>query len=707
MAACIICGTTVDGHICETHQEDVAFDFKGNRSGQLVPDRFYKGTVDGYAEFGVFIDLSARVTGLLHRSKLDQRLESLDWEVGDTVFVQVTNIRDNGDVDLGWSIRQSDGDFRGVLIQEPEGNRLPDSEDPDEDQASAAEQSQEKPTPTPEETGAVSEQGDAESAPTETERPDSGDSDSAAVNHDGHQATTTTETEPPAETETESHAPEDVDRVAVESAREHVGETVRLEGEIVSARQTSGPTVFELRDETGVVDCAAFVEAGVRAYPEVEVDALVRLTGEVRLRREELQIETETMDILETAGRETVERRIESAAEAAADPGEIEALVPDPAIESSLDAVRAVCQSVRRAINESRPIIVRHSADTDGYVAGAAIERAVLPLVEAEHAGSDAVYHYFDRRPLDGSVYDLDDATKDVTRMLGDRERHDEKLPLFLFTGAGGNRESIDGLELLGVYEAERIVLGVADAGAMEEAAVEATVSTDKPRTAATLAATVGAGINPDVAEQLHHLPAISYWEGTPTAYETAAREAGLDTDATRQLRQAVALEAYYQSYEDKRELITDLLFDRQRGLAEQISTQFSEKLDAELETARENVELRREGGVTFQLLDTDAYTNRFDFPPTALLLDELHRAEASGEAMVVGMGRDELVVRSNAEIDLHAVARRVDERVPAGGVSSRGSDEGVVSFLAGERETVVDTMLEELAVESSAAAAV
>jgi RecJ-like exonuclease len=699
MAACIICGTTVDGHICETHQEDVAFDFKGNRSGQLVPDRFYKGTVDGYAEFGVFIDLSARVTGLLHRSKLDQRLESLDWEVGDTVYVQVTNIRDNGDVDLGWSIRQSDGDFRGVLIQDPDGNRLPDSEDPDEDQASSAEKSHQEHTPTPEETEVVSEQSETESAPTETEQQDSGDSDSTAANHDGHQTTTTTERE--------RHAPEDVDRVAVDSARAHVGETVRLEGEIVSARQTSGPTVFELRDETGVVDCAAFVEAGVRAYPEVEVDALVRLTGEVRLRREELQIETDTMDMLEAADREAVERRIESAAEAAADPGEVEALVADPAVESSLDAVRAVCQSVRRAINESRPIIVRHSADTDGYVAGAAIERAVLPLVEAEHAGGDAVYHYFDRRPLDGSVYELDDATKDVTRMLGDRERHDEKLPLFLFTGAGGNRESIDGLELLGVYEAERIVLGVADAGAMEEAAVEATVSTDKPRTAATLAATVGAGINPDVAEQLHHLPAISYWEGTPTAYETAAREAGVDPDATRQLRQAVALEAYYQSYEDKRELITDLLFDRQRGLAEQISTQFSEKLDAELETARENVELRREEGVTFQLLDTDAYTNRFDFPPTALLLDELHRAEASGEAMVVGMGRDELVVRSNAGIDLHAVAQRVDERVPAGGVSSRGSDEGVVSFLAGERETVVDTMLEELAVESSAAAAV
>ena len=61
-----------------THEEDVWFDFRGSSPDQLVSGRYYKGTVDGFADFGVFVDLAPGVTGLLHRSELDRRLESLD-----------------------------------------------------------------------------------------------------------------------------------------------------------------------------------------------------------------------------------------------------------------------------------------------------------------------------------------------------------------------------------------------------------------------------------------------------------------------------------------------------------------------------------------------------------------------------------------------------------------------------------------------------
>jgi Archaea-specific RecJ-like exonuclease, contains DnaJ-type Zn finger domain len=71
-----------------THDEDVWFDFRGDSPQQLTAGRYYRGTVDGFADFGVFIDLASGVTGLLHRSELDRRLETLDWESDDTVFVQ-------------------------------------------------------------------------------------------------------------------------------------------------------------------------------------------------------------------------------------------------------------------------------------------------------------------------------------------------------------------------------------------------------------------------------------------------------------------------------------------------------------------------------------------------------------------------------------------------------------------------------------------
>ncbi|WP_254830808.1 OB-fold nucleic acid binding domain-containing protein [Haloglomus salinum] len=759
MGNCIICGTATDGPICDTHQEDVVFEFEGNSPSQLTEGRFYEGTVDGYADFGVFVDLSSSVTGLLHRSKLDRRLESLDWEPGDSVFVQVTNVRDNGDVDLGWSIRQSDRDFRGRLVDTPDGDYLADEEDDDDEpdaDTGGSEQGTSEPEPVSESdestesdtetTEAETTEAETESDPAdESEAPSGRDSEPAPTAGQGRaaaseeadpeaseptgeepdEAESASEPAPEASTEEPAEEPTDdadgeptesaeAERASVEDLRERVGDVIAIEGEVVSVRQTSGPTVFELRDETAVVDCAAFEEAGVRAYPEVETGDIVRLTGEVRVRRDELQVETEELVVLADEAKETVEQRMAEALDEEAEPERVEPLAVDEVIADLNDDLREAATAIRRAVAESRPVVIRHAATTDGYVAGAAIERAVLPLVAEEHAASDASYHYFDRRPLEGAVYDMDDATKDVTGMLGDQERHDEKFPLFVFAAAGGTRESLDGFDLLEVYDAERVVV---DGQAVDDEvrdAVETTVAPaagSEERTAATVGATLAAAINDAIRDDLGHLPAVSYWDDAPEQYGTLAEEAGVDAETTRQLREAVALEAYYQSYEDKRELIIDLLFERGEGgdgvgLAEQVSEQFDTKLEAEMDTALANLERREAAGVSFAVLDTDSYTHRFDFPPKRLLLDELHRREAEGDSFVtIGIAKDELFLRATEELDLRAIAEEVAEEAEHAGVAARGAREGKVEFLSGERDAVLKAVIKSVADRVAAAA--
>ena len=742
MGNCIICGTSTDGPICEVHEEDVVFEFEGNQPSQLKPGRFYVGTVDGYADFGVFINIG-NVTGLLHRSKLDSRLESLDWEVGDEVCVQVNNVRDNGDIDLNWSIRQSPEDFRGQLVQTPEGDRLSDPEteagtdesepEPETDESEPKPETDEsEPEPETDESEPEPEPDESEPEPETDEsepEPETDESEAAkpeqAAEPSGDEAAVD-ETEPPAET---GHTPGepgmtggadeqtggnpgdaelseiavDPGRVTVDSIGDHVGETVQLEGTIDSVRQTSGPTVFELKDETGIVDCAAFVEAGVRAYPEIETDDVVRLEGEVRVRREEIQVETDSIEELDEEARAAVETRMEEALDDRASPEAFEPIAEDPEIDAITDDIEAVATEIRRAVIDSRPIVVRHDATTDGYVAGAAIERAVLPLIEAEHGTADSVYHYFDRRPLEDGVYDMNDATKDATRMLGDKDRHGEKIPLFVFAAAGSTAASADGLDLLDIYDAPRIVL---DGRGADDAVTGRTDSlvTTETRTASTVAATLAAAVNGDVRGDLRHLPAISYWSDAPDTYVDAATEAGIDAASTKQLREAIALEAYYQSYEDKRELIIDLLFETRTGLAAQVSEQFVTKLDAELDTVVPNLEERTEAGVSVSVLDTDAYTHRYDFPPTRLLLDELDRRLDS--TIVIGVGTDELHVRTEGALDLDAVVADLAAEVPDAGVSNPGAREPKIEFLAGEREAVIDAVVEAAAASIAAPSA-
>ncbi|ELY93381.1 OB-fold tRNA/helicase-type nucleic acid binding protein [Natrialba hulunbeirensis JCM 10989] len=736
MGNCIICGIPVDGEICESHEEDAVFEFEGTSASQLSPGRYYRGTVDGYADFGVFIDIGSHVTGLLHRSELDQRLESLDWDAGDDVYVQVLDVRDNGNVDLGWSIRQREREFRGKLIEtandefRPEDYGEEGSDDESSDAGSAADSGSDSDSDSGTESGSSADTTDS----TADESVDSSGSQSApdassatepVANGSGSVATesaTTSTSAGAAETETSADADTATDaadvadtadaaddepalkRTTVDAIENQVGSVVRLEGEITGVRQTSGPTVFELRDESGTVECAAFEEAGVRAYPDVDVDDAVAIEGEVERHYGDLQVETETLDQLEDEERQTVVDRLENALEREASPDDASLLAEHDAVAAVEDDLVDAATAIRRAVMEARPVVVRHGATADGYVAGAAIERAVLPLIREKHTRDDAEYHYFERRPLDGRVYDMDAATDDVTSMLEARERHGEQLPLVVLVDAGSTVESVDGYDLLSLYDAESLV--VDDSNADEEVADAVSVAVSPSLagedvsdvTSTALSANIAALVNDDVREDVEHLPAISYWEDTPEAYTELATEAGFDETALSERREAVALESYYQSYKDKRELIADLLFDHDGDLAAHVSEQFRSKLDTGLETARENLTTQSVDGNTVAVLDTAAFTHRYNFPTTTLLLDALHRREREADSFVtIGLGDDELHVRATESLNVRDLGDAIAEAVPDAGVHVVGGEDGHVEFLPGERDAVRQAALEAL----------
>ncbi|MCL9813104.1 DHH family phosphoesterase [Natranaeroarchaeum aerophilus] len=725
MSNCIICGKPVDGLVCSTHEEDVAFEFRGNSPDQLTPNRYYRGQVDGFAEFGVFVNIGDSVTGLLHRSELDQRLDSLDWDTGDDMYVKVKSVRDNGDVDLGWSIRQEDRDFRGRLVDAPSGDKVHE----EDESGNADKSSATVDDTTPDTTETVTPNGGTTQAEQQTEdattavdeavetlvdESDEGDDEADDAESDLEDVEPDDEKEPddhaePDDAEPDSDdesaddvAAETIERSGIDTLDDRVGDRVRIEGEVVSVRQTSGPTIFELRDETGTVECAAFEEAGVRAYPDIETDDFVRLDGEVELRREELQVETEALIELTGGERAVVEDRLNAALSEAARPDEIDLLADHDAVAAVEDGIEAASTAIRRAIMVGRPIVVRHSATADGYAAGAALERAALPLIREEHDRQDAVYNYFNRRPLEGHIYDMEAATNDVTNMLEARERHGEQLPLVVLVDVGSTKESRDGYELLDVYDVERVVLDTHAPDEGVDSAVDTFVSAEDVTTPA-IAANVAAAVNPDVRADLEHVPAVGYWEAAPEQYVELASEAGYDTEAVQELREAIALEAFYQTYRDKRELITDLLFERAEGLAGHVSEQFRTKLDTEIGTAERNLTTREAKGVHFAVLDTDAYTHQYDFPTTTLLVDALHRRESEelGTPLVtLGVDDDEIHVRSSVGLDVREIAGHAAERADNAAVSAVGGRDGHIEFLAGGRDDVLEAVIASIASE-------
>ena len=292
----------------------------------------------------------------------------------------------------------------------------------------------------------------------------------------------------------------------------------------------------------------------------------------------------------------------------------------------------------------------------------------------------------------------MDDATKDVSDLLQASQRHDENRPLVVLAGVGRTRESRDALDLLDTYDVPRAVVDTGKADATVADAIDAFLTVDDETvTAAALAANVAAVVNGDVYDDLRHLPAVSYWEATPERYADLASEAGYDDETAADLRGAVAMQAHYQTYEDKREIVQDLLWGDDSAFAAHVASQFRARLDEELDTVDSHVEVRTIGGVPIHVVDVEAFTHRYDFPPSDLLLDALYRdaRDEGAPVSVVGLDEDELHVR--ASVDVQAVGGALADELPEAGVRPRGTRDGYVEFLRGERDAVLDAAVDEV----------
>jgi RecJ-like exonuclease len=674
-----------------THDEDIWFDFRGDSADQLTSGRYYQGVVDGFADFGVFINLASGVTGLLHRSELDRRLESLDWETGDEVFVQVQNVRSNGNIDLGWSIRQSPEEFRGSQIHDPSGEV--DGEEPSVETESTAPIKRTPQDPSAKTVGADETSGSE--SESESGGGATGTVQTAAIDAESTEESSNSVSEP----SEPSIEPTEVTRTHIETLSEHVGERVSIEAEIESIRQTGGPTIFQVQDESGHVECAAFVEAGVRAYSEVNEGDYISITGEIERRQGDIQIEVEELTQLDGSAAAAVETRLSDALSEEARPEEIDRIHPDSPVSISDTRIADAAEIIRSAVLESRPVVIRHPATADGYVAGAGLERAIIEMIRDEHDRADAEYHFLKRRPLDDPVYGMDAATNDITRMLQDTERHDEKVPVIVLAGIGGTSDSLDGLELLNIYDAMTVLLEADTIDSEVRGATDALVAPEPGEdttavSTAALAVTLAININTRISDEIEHLPAVSYWGDTPAVYESLASSTGYDASRTQQLREAIELEAYYQSYQDKRELITDLLFNDDGGLAEHVSEQFRIKLTEEVNTATASLNTQTMANVTVNTLDANAYTHRFDFPPTPLLAEAVHREIRNEQTITVVYSTDELFIHGSPSIDVRSVATSADKEVPEAGITAVGVRQNRIEFLSGAQDEAVDAVI-------------
>ena len=584
----------------------------------------YLATVNGIVEYGLFVDLSEHVSGLVHESNLQS-----DPAVGDELVVRLLEIRENGDV----GFEEVDAD--------------PETVDTDD------------------------------------------------VVHG--------------------------DRVDVDDLAERVGDTVHLEGDVVQVKQTAGPTVFSVRDGSGVVPCAAFEEAGVRAYPGIELDDVVRVTGTVETREGAVQVEVERLVRLRGEAEAEVRERVDAALEEWAAPTDVEPLIEWPAFEKLRDDLAAVARRLRRTVLESRPIRLRHHADGDGMCASLPVQHALENFVAEVHEDPEAPRHLFKRLPSKAPFYEMEDVTRDLNFALEDRERHGQRLPLLFMVDNGSTEEDVPAYRALDQYDVPILVV---DHHHPDPEAVDPYVENhvnpylhdeDYRVTTGMMCVELARMIDPSITDDLEHVPAVAGLSDRSKAdamdeYLALAEAAGYTETDLRDIGEALDYAAHWLRYQSGDSLIDDVLDvdcddpERHEELVEFLSTRARRDVDEQLDDAEPHVDHERlDNGAHLYRLDVENHARRFTYPAPGKTTGELHdrKVEETGDPVItIGYGPDFAVLRSDGvRLDIPNMVEELQDEMEGAGVSGGGHlVVGSIKFVSGMREPVVDALVEKMA---------
>jgi len=496
-----------------------------------------------------------------------------------------------------------------------------------------------------------------------------------------------------------------------------VGKQIMIKGEVIQVKQTGGPTIFTVTDDSGLVFCAAFERAGVRAYAEIDSEMMVRAIGEVSLRNNQVQVEIKSMKRLWGGDASAVKDQIEQAIDKRAEPFATEFLVKSEVMTRLIPAMKQVAKEIRRAVFKSQPIVVRHHADADGITAAVAIETAILPLIK-EVGGPDAEYYNYRRAPSKAPFYELEDVTKDLTYALEDQTRHGQKMPLIVLMDNGSTEEDVPAMRQAQVYGMEMLVVDHHHPHKIVDQFLIAHVNPahqggDFGLTTGMLATEIARMIYPQVESKIKHFPAVSAVGDRSEAPEAAEYIKLVEDKYGREDLKKVALaldyEAFWLRFNEGRGLINDILclgrLDRHRMIVDLLCEQANAAIDEQLRASMGNVKSTKlPNGIIMNVLDVENFAHKFTFPPPGKTSGEVHdrlcRKFAGKPVVTIGYGPDFAVLRSRAvRMNIPQMVKELMEEIPNGGVSGGGHlVVGSIKFVGGMRKEVLAKLAEKIA---------
>ena len=494
---------------------------------------------------------------------------------------------------------------------------------------------------------------------------------------------------------------------------------ISVAGLVEKVTQTGGPTVFELSDGTGNLLLKGFIAPGERAFPNIDMGDYI--SAIVKVEEFNGEIEGSIVKISKKVGqdRENMLKAIENKQRERAKVVTTDFMSKSDILEKMRDSIIKAATEIRLAIIQSRPIIVRHHNDTDGYCSGFALQKAIVPLIEKMHTAPKAAWEYFKRAPSMAPYYEIDDSIKDSAFSLSNVAKFSNKMPLIIIADNGSGMEDLMAIKQAKVHGADVIVI---DHHGFDEDVISTEVLAHvNPHLIGTDGSMISAGmicsevarfINENV-NNIIQLPAMSGYSdaiflanpGIVDEYLKMAEADGYTKELLGEISMVIDYVSAKIRFMEAREYI-DVLFgeprEHQKNLVSLMAPYIRELRRKGLAMGKSSATQEKVGNVVLQIVDIEKTFPGFGFyPKPGRAIELVHDDLTSGgvdNLVTAGVMNTAITFRATdkANFSSHELIKFLQEKLPDAFIEGGGHKNAAsVSFVPRMKTEVWNTVKE------------
>jgi RecJ-like exonuclease len=488
---------------------------------------------------------------------------------------------------------------------------------------------------------------------------------------------------------------------------------VVLNAEVVSIKVTSGPTTFIFSDELGdQINGVAFVDAGVRAYPDIKEGMVVQVVSKLSTHRGNYQLDIQDMtEVSPQEYKSFVESKQKLITDKAGVDPNFKFLIESELLEKLKPDLLKTAERIRTALLVGQPILLKyHHPCVDGACAGVALELAILGLMNKNW--EDDTRSILKKLPARDPVYSPQDATRDILTMLEEEARFGFKYPLLVLVDFGSSQSQVAQEIQSKGYDVDVVVL---DHHTIESGTKELVHTLVNPLnytkeyqiSAGMLAVELARMIfpHPQFSDLIMHLAAIS---------GTSDRVNGSEIDQYKKLVQekypenfiwdiihALNFTTYNLRFGDGSLLFYDILgvnhrASRQNQLVPILASRAKEAIERVIKDARENcqTELLQDDKllIEFDLANFVSYGN---FPQPSKIIGNLHdsfvKDNPDKPVLTLGIADSFIMFRiEKFSLTITELTQKIMEKYPYSGLDGGGHELiGSIRFYPGYKEKI------------------